>query len=205
MCQDAQLKWNFLVPKLLKFDNIFPNKGTLLNHLSSTRKPAIHLSSNWRECEKMLANREKWEVYRWHFVHRLANHFSHLAFSPRDRYFHETSKRMIWQFSSSFSQKHLSFLVFRQVCALFCELFREIANQSIYNSHNITDLVHLRFCKKLPTLSSLMFRENTDRMPRTAKHEMRKTIGETVYKMSSTHFSFLSFHQHLFAFSSIWR
>ncbi len=28
----------------------------------------------------MLAKREKREVYRWHFVNRLANHFSYLAF-----------------------------------------------------------------------------------------------------------------------------
>ncbi len=43
-------------------------------------KPAIHLLSNWREREKMLAKQEKWEVYRWHFVNCLASHFSHLAF-----------------------------------------------------------------------------------------------------------------------------
>ncbi len=34
---------------------------------------------------------------------------------------------------------------------------------------------------------------------------MRKKIGETVYKMPSIHFSFLSFCQHFFAFLSIWR
>ncbi len=43
-------------------------------------KPAIHLLSNWREHEKMLAKWEKWEAYRWHFVNHLANHFSHLVF-----------------------------------------------------------------------------------------------------------------------------
>ncbi len=43
-------------------------------------EPAIHLSSNWREHEKMLAKQEKREVYGRHFVSRLANHFSHLAF-----------------------------------------------------------------------------------------------------------------------------
>ncbi len=48
-----------------------------VEHLRKIVKPAIHLSSNWWEHEKMLA---KWEVYRWHFVNRLANHFSHLAF-----------------------------------------------------------------------------------------------------------------------------
>ncbi len=45
-----------------------------------TPKPAINLSSNWRDHEKMLAKREKWEVYRWHFVNHLANHFFHLTF-----------------------------------------------------------------------------------------------------------------------------
>ncbi len=47
--------------------------------MRETIKPAIHLSSNWRERDKMLAKREKWEVYRWHFVNHLANHFSYLA------------------------------------------------------------------------------------------------------------------------------
>ncbi len=28
----------------------------------------------------MLAKREKRDVYKWHFVNRLINHFSHLAF-----------------------------------------------------------------------------------------------------------------------------
>ncbi len=59
----------------------------------------IHLSSNWRKHEKMLAKREKREVCRWHFVNRLANHFSHLAFRRScqaiDRYFHKTSRRTI--------------------------------------------------------------------------------------------------------------
>ncbi len=35
--------------------------------------------------------------------------------------------------------------------------------------------------------------------------EMRKMVGKMVYKMPSVHFSFLSFCQHFFAFSSIWR
>ncbi len=56
----------------------------LLHHLWV--KPAIHLSSNWREDEKMLAKQEKWEVYRWHFVNHLANHFTHLTF----RHSHQT-------------------------------------------------------------------------------------------------------------------
>ncbi len=43
-------------------------------------KPAIPLSSIYREREKMLEKQEKREVYRWHFVNRLANHFSHLMF-----------------------------------------------------------------------------------------------------------------------------
>ncbi len=43
-------------------------------------KPAIHLSSNWREHDKMFAKWEKREVHQWHFVNRLANHFSHFVF-----------------------------------------------------------------------------------------------------------------------------
>ncbi len=38
---------------------------------------------------------------------------------------------------------HLSVLAFRHVRTLFCELFSEIANESLYTSHNITDFVHL--------------------------------------------------------------
>ncbi len=38
---------------------------------------------------------------------------------------------------------HLSFHAFRHVRALFRKLFREIVNQSLYTSHNITDFVHL--------------------------------------------------------------
>ncbi len=100
---------------------------------------------------------------------------------------------------------HLSFLAFRHVRALF----REIANQSLYTFHNIADFSHLWFCEKLDEKlalsSSLTFRKNTDRLARTAKREMRKMIGEMVYKMPSIHFSFLLFCQHFFAFSSIWR
>ncbi len=44
---------------------------------------------------------------------------------------------------------HLSFLAFRHVRALFRELFREIANQSLYTSHNNADFVHLWFCEKV--------------------------------------------------------
>ncbi len=54
-------------------------------------------------------------------------------------------------------------------------------------------------------ISSLTLRENTDCLTRTAKREMRKMIGEMVYKMSSIHLSFLPFRQHFFAISSIWR
>ncbi len=96
---------------------------------------------------------------------------------------------------------HLLFLAFWLVRALF----REIANQSLYTSHNIVDFVHLWFCKKLTVSSSLMFHENTDHLARMVKCEMRKMIGEMVYEMPSIHFSFLSVHQHFFTFSSIWR
>ncbi len=61
---------------------------------------------------------------------------------------------------------HLSFLAFRHVRALFCE----IANQSLYTSHKIANFVHLWFCEKLAVLSSLTFRENTNRLARTAKN-----------------------------------
>ncbi len=50
---------------------------------------------------------------------------------------------------------HLSFIAFRHVRALFCELFREIANQSLYTSHNIADFIHLWFCEKLDEKLSL--------------------------------------------------
>ncbi len=104
---------------------------------------------------------------------------------------------------------HLSFLAFRHVLALFCKLFREIANQSLYTSHNIPNFVHLWFCEKLDEKlslsSSLTFHENTDHLARMAKREMRKMIGEMVYEISSIHFSFLLFRQHFFAFSSNWR
>ncbi len=50
---------------------------------------------------------------------------------------------------------HLSFLTFRHVRALFRELFRENANQSLYTSHNITDFIHLWFCEKLDKKLSL--------------------------------------------------
>ncbi len=50
---------------------------------------------------------------------------------------------------------HLSFLAFRHVCALFCELFHEIGNQSLYTSHNIANFVHLWFCEKLDEKLSL--------------------------------------------------
>ncbi len=40
---------------------------------------------------------------------------------------------------------HASFLAFWHVRALF----REIANQSLYTSHNIADFLHLWFCEKL--------------------------------------------------------
>ncbi len=50
---------------------------------------------------------------------------------------------------------HLSFLTFRYVRALFGELLREIGNQSLYTSYNITDFVHLWFCEELDEKLSL--------------------------------------------------
>ncbi len=71
----------------------------------------------------MLAKWEKREVYRWYFVNHLVNHFYHLAF------------RLSCQAIGIFTKRqklaiYLSFLVFRHVRALFCE----IANQSLYTS-----------------------------------------------------------------------
>ncbi len=66
-------------------------------------KPAIHLSSNWRECKKMLTKREKWKVYRWQAFRKPSRRsfFSSRIspFSPDDRYFHKMSKRIIRQVS----------------------------------------------------------------------------------------------------------
>ncbi len=103
---------------------------------------------------------------------------------------------------------HVLFLAFRHVRALFHELFHEIANQSLYTSHNIVVFIHLWFYKKLDEKlaisTSLTVCKNTDHLARTTKCEIRKMIGETVYKMPSVYFSFLSYCQHFFAFSSIW-
>ncbi len=97
----------------------------------------------------------------------------------------------------------LSFLAFR--CTLFCKLFHEIANQSLYTSHNIADFVHFWFCEKLDEklaiLSTLTFRENTDRLARTTKCEMRKMIGETVCEMPSLYTSRFSHCTNIFSCS----
>ncbi len=73
---------------------------------------------------------------------------------------------------------HLSFLVFRHVRALFCELFCKIANQSLYTSHNITDFVHLWFCEKLIVSSSLASYKLIVKLTRMWKNvgKMRETI-----------------------------
>ncbi len=70
-------------------------------------KPAIQLLSNWRECKKMLAKWEKRQVYRWHFVNHLANHFSHIAFRRSHQtvgIFTKCQRGDKESFSSSFSQ-----------------------------------------------------------------------------------------------------
>ncbi len=77
------------------------------HYLLWTLKPAIHLSSNWWKCEKMLAKWGKREVYRWHFVDHLANHFFHLAFCRSRQAIGIFTKRQRWRtasFSSSFLQ-----------------------------------------------------------------------------------------------------
>ncbi len=55
----------------------------------------------------MLAKWEKREVYRWHFVNRLANHFSHLTFRRSHRVISIFTKRQrgaLFVHLSSFSQ-----------------------------------------------------------------------------------------------------
>ncbi len=59
-------------------------------------KPAIHLSSNWWEREKVLTKREMYRAFCKPF------HLSFFSsgvspFSSGDQYFYEMSKRMIWQ------------------------------------------------------------------------------------------------------------
>ncbi len=108
---------------------------------------------------------------------------------------------------SSYSLKlaiHLSFLAFRHVR----ELFHEIANQSLYTSHNITDFVRLWFCEKLAVSSSLTFCENTDRLARTAKHKMRKVMARQftkchVYTSRFSHFANIFSHSRQFDDKSV--
>ncbi len=70
----------------------------------STLKPAIHLLSNWRKCEKMLAKRE---VYRWHFANCYANHFLISRFTVLARWsvFSQMWKRTIQQVSHQVSRR----------------------------------------------------------------------------------------------------
>ncbi len=84
----------YVIPKHRIFGPIF-YEGTI--------KPAIHLSSNWREREKMLAKWEKQKVYRWHFVNHLANHFSHLTF--------RRSRQAIGVFTKCQRERYSKFLV----------------------------------------------------------------------------------------------
>ncbi len=86
---------------------------------------AIHLSSNWREHEKILAKWEKWEAYRWHFVNRLANHFSHLAF------------------------RHS-----RQAISIFTKRQRTIRQVSRQFSRRIKDEQNWRYCEKYIVIGS---------------------------------------------------
>ncbi len=72
---------------------------------------------------------------------------------------------------------HLSFLAFWHVCALFRELLREIANQSLYTSHNIADFVHLWFFEKLDEKLSLSLLWHFVKLP-TVWRERRNAIWE---------------------------
>ncbi len=87
---------------------------------------------------------EKWLVRRITKCHLYTSRFSRLA-------------NIFWHFRH-FDIKciagfklpiHLSFLTFWHVRALFRELFHEIANESLYISHNIADFVQPWFCEKL--------------------------------------------------------
>ncbi len=64
---------------LKKISEKFPeNRHTSDISMEETGKRSLSQLYTYRQCEKMLAKREKREVYRWHFVNRLVNHFSHL-------------------------------------------------------------------------------------------------------------------------------
>ncbi len=76
----------------------------------------------------MLAKREKREVYRWPF--RKPSHQSVFSsrvspFSPGDRYFHETSKRMIQQVSHQVSRR-----IKDEQNQQYCEKYTVIGSQS---------------------------------------------------------------------------
>ncbi len=63
--------------------------------------------------------------------------------------------KLFWKIDTLKLAIQLSFITFRHVRAIFRELFREIANQSLYTSHNIAHFIHLWFCKKLDEKLSL--------------------------------------------------
>ncbi len=74
-------------------------------------------------------------------------------------------------------------------------LFREIANQSLYTSHNIADFIYLWFCekldKKLAVSSSLTFCENTNHLARTTNTRWEKWLVRWFTKchLYTSHFS----------------
>ncbi len=81
---------------------------------------------------------------------------------------------------------HLSFLVFRHVR----ELFREIANQSLYTSHSIIDFVHLWFCEKFNEKLSLFPLWHFVKIPtgensetRDEKNDWRDGLRNAIYTL----------------------
>ncbi len=210
-CYAIPCKANSKIPFQIQW---FKNKTSFI----SSKNISLVFSSNlWSPFMNhfyyfwILLQTKRWEcpqiflvvIGRWGSIFLRSSTWEHIT----DQYYIYSRP---WYVNPSFLKLaiQLSFLAFRHVRALFRELFCEIANQSLYSFHNITDFCHLWFCEKLDEKlalsSSLTFRKNTDHLARTEKCEMRKMIGEMVYEMPSIHFSFLSFCQHFFAFSSIW-
>ncbi len=101
------IKWNFAI------------------YFTNSVKPAIHLLSDWRECEKMLAKWETWEVYRWHFVNWLAIIFLISRFAV-----------LAWRsvFSQSVKQEH---------CSCICQVSRRIEDEQ-----------NQRYCEKCIVIRS---------------------------------------------------
>ncbi len=104
-------------------------------------KPAIHLSSNWGERKKMLMKWEKRELYRWHFVNRLANHFSHLEFRHSRQaigIFTKHQRGCTASFLSSFSwnQRWTKSVILREVYSDWFAISRNSSQNSAWTCRN---------------------------------------------------------------------